>query len=127
MSQIPEPNETMHAAAENQTIREWVDAAERREAARLGVKRPFARAWLARNWGVSFSTLTNFRRGRLKDLRSATRDRIQVGIIHGIEHEIQRLEHELVVVRQCGPRLSETQISQASAALEQARGFLKGK
>lgn len=126
MSQNLEPNKSMRAAVDNQTIRDWVEKAEWREAARRGVKRPCARAWLAQDWGVSFGTLTNLRRRRLKDLRSTTRGRIEAGIIRGIENEIQRLEHELFLVRQCNANLSEAQISQATAALEKARAFLKG-
>jgi hypothetical protein len=125
MSQIPESNEPMPPITID-AIRALVDDAEQRSASRNTIKRPVARARLANSWGVSFWTLTNFRRGRLKDLRSATRARIQAGIVRGIEHEIQRLEHELVVVRQCSADLSETNIVQASVALEQARAFLKG-
>jgi hypothetical protein len=125
VSQIPESNKPMTGAAvDDRTLRELAGKAELHAAARHGVKRPFARAYLAREWGVSFWTLTNFRRGRLKDLRVATRDRIQLGVIRGIENEIQRLEHELVMARQCGAGLSNTKISQAAAALEQARAFL---
>lgn len=108
-------------------LRGLVDAAELRTASRDGVKRPVARAALARQWGVSFWTLTNFRRGRLKELRGAIHDRIKVGIMHGIESEIQRLEHELLLVRESGSTLPETNILQAESALEQARAFLKGK
>lgn len=127
MSQNLESNEQMSPAAiDEKSIRDWVDEAEWRMASRHRIKRPFARAILARNWGVSFWTLTNFRRGRLKDLRGATRDRIQAGIIREIEHEIQRLEHEIVLARHCGADLSETKISQASVALEQALAFLEG-
>lgn len=103
-----------------------VDAAEMRTACIHGVKRPVARAALARAWGVSVWTLENFRRGRLKDLRCATRDRIQAGIVRGIESEIQRLEHELDLVRHRSAGLSETDLSAASAALEEARRFIKG-
>ncbi len=106
-------------------LRGLVDAAEARVAVRDGVKRPIARAMLAREWGVSFWSLTNFRRGRLKDLRIGMLDRIKAGIVRGIESEIRKLEHELKLVRQSGLSLSETKISQAFAALEQARDFLK--
>jgi hypothetical protein len=107
-------------------LRGLVDAAETRIAARTGVKRPVARAALAREWRVPFWTLTNFRRGRLKDLRSGVREHIRAGVIRGIETEIQRLQHDLLVARQSGAALPEAQILQASVALEQARAFLKG-
>ena len=45
------------------------DDRKARESYRSGIKRPHARAELARRWKVGFWTLTNFRRGRLKDLR----------------------------------------------------------
>ena len=119
MSQELESNKTM--------LRGLVDAAEFRTASRDGVKRPVARAVLARQWGVSFWTLTNFRRGRLKELRGAVYERIKTGIAQCIEGEIRRLEHELFLVRESGIELSETNIFKAEAALEQARTFLKGE
>lgn len=118
MSQIRESNKPM--------LRVLVDAAELRTASRDGVKRPVARAALARQWGVSFWTLTNFRRGRLKDLRGVMHDRVKAGVVAGIETEIRKLEHELNMVRQGGASLSDAKILQASVALEQARKFLSG-
>ncbi len=110
----------------DQTIRKLADDAEARKAMRDGLKRPAARARLAEEWSVSFWSLTNFRRGRLKELRGTTRNRILTGITLGIEREIRGLEHELVLARKCHSHLSETKISQAAAALEQARIFIKG-
>lgn len=107
-------------------LRQLVDDAEVRTALRLGAKRPVARAALARQWGVSFWTLTNFRRGRLKDLRVAMRDRIQAGLASAIESEIRKLEHELTLVRKSGATLPDAKILQATIALEEARAFLKG-
>lgn len=106
-------------------LRGLVDAAEFRTASRDGVKRPVARAGLARQWGVSFWTLTNFRRGRLKELHGVVYDRVKAGVMQCIEVEIRRLEHEIVLVRKCGSTLSEANILQAETALEQARTFLK--
>jgi hypothetical protein len=128
MRQKIESDEPMSLVSINdQTLRELADAAEVREASRLGLKRPLARARLAGEWKVSFWLLTNFRRKRLKDLRGTVRDKIKSGIVKGIEREIQRLEHELVLVRQSHADLSENKIVQAAAALEQAREFLKGR
>jgi hypothetical protein len=118
MSRKLESNEPM--------LRALVDEAELRTASRDGVKRPIARATLAQKWGVSFWTLTNYRRGRLKDLRGEMISRIKAGLISGIESEIRKLEHDLLLVRQSGSTLSEANILQAEAALEQARKFLKG-
>ena len=97
MSQIREPVSPMSVA-----LKKWVDEIEVREALRGNLKRPDARAQLARRWKISFWTLTNLRRGRLKNLSGEVRDKIWAGIIREYEQEISRITHELQIARQCG-------------------------
>ena len=116
----------LEAVFDDRKAREWVDEAEARESYRSGIKRPHARAELARRWKVGFWTLTNFRRGRLKDLRGTMRDRIRAGVIREIEQEISRLTHDLELARRSGARLSDNEIFEISAALETARSLMNG-
>jgi hypothetical protein len=76
---------------------------------------------------VGYWSLTNIIRRRVKGLRGDLRDRIKAGIVRSLESEITRLETELAVVRHCNASLSEANILQAQACIEQARAFLKGE
>lgn len=104
--------------------REWARRAEVHEGLRLNVKQPEARKSLARRWGVSFWTLTNWHRGRLKDLRSGIRDRIDQGILRELDLEIKRLSHELELARQCGARLSDDETTKVQASIEKLHSLL---
>jgi hypothetical protein len=104
--------------------REWARRAERREAARLGVKPLAARRSLASKWGVGFWTLTNWHRGRLKDLRGFTRDRIEGGILREIESEIRFLTHELDLLRQAGIGDGDGKSHALKSGLAQLRALL---
>jgi hypothetical protein len=121
MSQKSESNEPMA------NMSALVQDAEVRESSRAGTKKPDARAALANRLGVSKWTLTNFLRGRLKDLRGATRDKIRAGIIRELEGEIGRLTHDLEMARQIGACLSDDEIFEVAAALEKARTLMKKK
>ncbi len=110
---------------DDQKAREWVDGAELRESQRSGVKRPKARETLAKEWGVSFWTLTNLLRKRTKGLRGETRDRIYAGVLLEMQQEINRLNHEFEMARQAGARLSDDEVLEISTALAQARALLK--
>ena len=109
----------------DEQIREWIGAVEKREMARTGLNKPEARKALSRNLGLSYWSLVNIIRGRVKGLRGDLRDRIKAGIIRNIEGEITRLENELALVRHCNGNLSKANILGAEAALEQARAFLR--
>jgi len=127
MSQIRKSDEPMVTAVfDDERARKWVEQAEVREGLRTGQNRPAARASLARKWGVSFWTLTNWRRGRLKDLRGAIRDKIQAGIVHELESEITRLTDDLFLALQGGASPDSDAIVQAEIALRRACELLKG-
>ena len=126
MSQIVEQNEPMSNGLTNEQIKHWIEAAERREVARTGMNKPQAREALARSLKINYWSLVNVIRGRVKGLRGDLRDKIKAGIIRNLESEIARLENDLAMVRKCNSGLSEANIFAAEAALEQARGFLKG-
>jgi len=80
----------------------WAIRAERRVAASDNLKPRAARQTLARRWGLSFWTLTNWHSGRLKRMAGEVRDRIDAGIIRELEHQIQSLTHELELAIQSG-------------------------
>jgi hypothetical protein len=106
--------------------REWARRAEKREGARLNQPLSAARRSLARKWGVPYWTLTNWHRGRLKDLRGVTRDRIEGGILREIESEIQWLTHELDLLRQSGIGEGDGRNHALKTALSALRGLLDG-
>ena len=101
-------------------IRKWIDASELRESLRSGTKRPHARATLARKWNVSFWTLTNIRRGRLKGLKGEIRDKIWSGVIREYETEISRLTHELQLARACREAPHSDEIIALESAISKA-------
>lgn len=127
MSQIVERNEPMSTGLSDETIRSWVEAAEKREIARTGLNKPQAREALARSLTIGYWSLVNVIRGRVKGLRGEVRDKIKAGIVRNLESEITRLENELAVVRRCNSGLDEANIIAAQAAIGQARKFLEGE
>jgi hypothetical protein len=127
MSHNVEQNEPMSTGLTDDHIRQWIEAAEKREIARTGLNKPQAREALARSLRIGYWSLVNVIRGRVKGLRGDFRDKIKAGIIRNLESEIVRLENELALVRKCNSGLCEANIIAAQAAIEQARKFLKGE
>lgn len=97
---------------------------EQREAARSSTTIPNARRAIARRLKVSPGTLESLIRGRLKGLREEIAHRLRGLVIHELEAEIERLEHELSIARTIGTYADADQIDAAHAALEQARKLL---
>ena len=114
------------AVFDEKKAREWVDQIEVRECVRDGLNRPDARESLARRWGVSFWTLTNWRRGRLKGLSGTVRDKIHAGIVHELKREMTRLSDDLSLALQCGASPDSDAIVEAKVALHRARELLQG-
>lgn len=85
-----------------------------------------ARASVARKLGVGQGTFENLVRGRLKKLDAALRDRLQAVVVHQLQSEIARLQHDLDNARQIGLRADCEQVVEVSTYLEKARSILRG-
>jgi hypothetical protein len=122
MSQNLESNEPMQTAAlDEDMVKTLFDRAEIRRAARIGANRPEARGSLARDWRMSFWTLTNWRRGRLKRLRSQVTDLVRACLVNEIKKEIEGLTRELNLALECGRNPSETEVARLRDAIEAAQ------
>lgn len=83
------------------------------------VKRPEARAIVAREAGISPGSLESLSRGRLKFIDRIA-DKLNGLLVRKIEERIASLQHELEVARLIGDT-SEVDLGRAEAALEEAR------
>jgi transcriptional regulator GlxA family with amidase domain len=96
----PKEMDKMSAAETN--ARHWLDFVETRDAARLGVERPLARARLAQRIGQAPGTLENLGRGRLKRTCAALVEGLRLEFCRAVSREIGTLQHELDMARACG-------------------------
>lgn len=101
---------------------------ERREMSR-GFSRNDARSRLARKLGVSPGTLENLGRGRLKRTIDGFTYRLRALLERELEAEIERLAHELEMVRASRDGADpvavceiETHLAKAKALLREGRG-----
>ena len=106
--------------------RQWVTRLEAREARATGATLPAARAAVARRLGVAPGTLENLRRGRTSGVRAWLAEKIAQAVVREIINEIQGLEHELAVARQCGARAGGSEIAEIEAGLAALAAALKG-
>ena len=87
-----------------------------------GVKRPEARAIIAREAGLAPGSLENLERGRLKYV-----DRIAPSLhallVRKIKQRISSLQHELFLAEQAG-RVAPVDLERAEAALDEAQKAL---
>lgn len=91
------------------------------EARRSG-DRISARKKVARSLGTSPGTIENLQRSRLKNIAGWLRDALRARVIHELQAEVARLQHEIAVLSQTGvdPRSNEATAVRAdlSAVLE---------
>ena len=85
-----------------------------------GVKRPEAERIVARQAGISPSSIENMRRGRIKD-DEKLRSKIKRAFAVFLERQIAGLEHELALARAAQ---RECDFSSAEAAIAAARAAL---
>jgi hypothetical protein len=97
----------------------------RRERAK-GLGAEAARLWLARKLGVGEGAVRNLVRGKVKRVDEIIRERLRVLLMREIEAEIQRLEHELEVLKASGVHLASHDICEVETHLEAARAILTG-
>lgn len=105
------------------TVVKMYERLEDREAARLNLKLPDARAWLARTIGLSVGTLTNLRRNRLKRVEHL-KEKINDALVKSLESEIARLTHELEMARHRGSNPDCAEILAAETHISTARKLL---
>lgn len=92
-----------NALAEATEARNVVNMLVSRESLRM--RRPdkrAARVQVARAVGVQPGTLENIQRGRLKRISGWLRDALRARIIHELEAELARLQHEINTYKQTG-------------------------
>jgi hypothetical protein len=91
------------------------------EARRTG-DRILARKKVARALGTTPGTIENLQRSRLKRISGWLRDALRARVIHELQAEVVRLQHEIAVLSQTGvdPRSDEATAARAdlSAVLE---------
>lgn len=97
----------------------------RRERAK-GSSAEAARRWLANRLLVGEGTVRNLILGRVKRVDELIRERLRALLMREIEAEIQRLTHELEILKASGAHLASEQISEVETHLAQARAILTG-
>ncbi len=103
-----------------------VSVAERliaEEARRSAVKRPVARAIVAREAGVSPGSLENLERGRLKFVDRIA-GKLNDLLVRKIERSIAELESEIAVIRASPGDARAVDVVGAAAAIEKAKSCL---
>ena len=103
----------------------WLDIVER-DKRRQGFKAGDARRSVAREIGCAPGTLENVARRRLKGVRGWVQEAIRAQVCRVMEREIQRLEAELQMARQCGARPDANEVIAAQAAIGEARRLIEG-
>jgi hypothetical protein len=81
---------------------------------------------VARKVKVGLGTLQNLRRGRLKSIPVDVYERLRAAVTRELEHEIKRLEAELVVARQGAVDPRSDEVGEVEAHLQAAREALAG-
>lgn len=98
---------------------------ERRERNR-GLSISDARSALASRLGIGIGSFENLVRERVKRVDAFVRDRLQALLIHELEAEITRLQHELELARQSGAHPASEHVGEIQAHLAAARSLLEG-
>jgi hypothetical protein len=116
----------MNAAAYVEQAREMAAALEDRESL-VARSRPRARQSVARAAGVSASLLHSLRYRPPKQIAADVFERLCAAVERQALHQIRTAQHEIATVRARRLGVDDRAICAAEAALEQARGFLKGE
>lgn len=98
----------------------------RRERQR-GMSAEASRAWLANKLSVGVGTASNLIRGRIKRVDETIRDRLRALLMRELEAEIQRLSHELEILRCGGHHLASDEISEVETHIARAKAILTGQ
>lgn len=94
------------------------------EAERHRVKRPIARAIVAREAGIANGSLRRLEAGTLKFVDRIA-GRLNELLARKIERRIAELEHELAALRATPGHLSEADVLAAAIAIEEAKRLIR--
>lgn len=86
----------------------------------------FGRSKTARMLGVGEETLKNVKYQRRKSLSAHLYEKIRGGLIHGLETEIARLQHEVAIARASVLGGDDDAIGEAQVALDRAKALIRG-
>jgi hypothetical protein len=106
------------------TARTLAARLESHERLRNGGSKSQARARLAGKMRVLPGTLYNLARNRLKRLDTELRDRLTAFAIRDLQHEIERLSHELEMARQMGAHPMSRRVGEIETHLAKARALM---
>lgn len=85
-----------------------------------------ARKWLAGKLKVGAGTVRNLVRGRVKRVDDTIRDRLRALVVRELEAEIQRLTHDLEVLKASGHHLGSDEVAEVDAHIAAAKAILNG-
>jgi hypothetical protein len=94
--------------------------------AERGLKKPDARAVVAREAGVKPGTIKRLCNGTLVHVERIT-ERLNAYAIRRLQNKIAQTEHELAIARLAADRSDDPDILRAAAALEDAKKALRGR
>ena len=109
----------------NADVVRWVSHLER-ISCEQGLQKPAAREAVAKKLGVPVGTLENIVRGRTKGVRAWIVERVKGLMAHELEKQIQRLEHELLVVNSYrSGDVDEAEVSDVIEAVTRAKALVR--
>lgn len=111
--------------AVNADVVRWVNLLERMSTEQ-GLQKPAAREAVAKKLGVPAGTLENIVRGRTKGVRAWIVERVKGLMAHELEKEIQRLQHEVLVVNSYrSGDVDEAEVNEVIEAVTRAKALVR--
>lgn len=107
------------------SVADFAEMAVRETMAAHGLKKPDARAFVAREAGVRPGTLRRLCNGSLIHLERIT-ERMNAYAVRRLGDKIAQFEHELAIARLASGRADDPDLLAAAAALEDAKRALRG-
>lgn len=111
----------VHSVAYVERARDWAVTLEDRERARSGSKLPDARRAVAERIAVPAGTLRNLRLNRVKGIAVHWYERLRAAVVHDLQAEMRRLQHELDIHRQTGSHPASNEVAAVVADIEAVR------
>lgn len=105
--------------------REWAGTLVRRELHRSGMTKAHAADTVARRVGMTGPGLYNIITGRTKRLTASMAAAIRNALIRDLESEVQRLPHELDLLRAGGADPRSLAVGEIESLLAQARSLIE--
>ena len=115
----------MNAAADVAVAKRLLGRLEDGEARAKGLPKEEVRRSLARRMRVLPGTLRNIRKNRVKSIPHWMMVRIRAELIAVLQHEANRIQHEIHLARQTGVDHRENNLAKAEAQLVEAQAILR--